>query len=195
MNLIFESERLVFRPLSEADLDLAIEQWTDPDVVRYAADRIYTKEELAEEMPIVVRRCAAGCIGIWCLIDKTTKEKLGTAILLPMPVELDDIDWDLVVGEQIPEGDIEIGFILKKPAWGKGYATEACKRLLKFAFEESPLEEIVATIDPENTASRRVLEKCGLVYQGLVRAYASDIPGFRITRQQWRRRNTPEPEA
>ena len=186
MNLIFESDRLVFRPLAEADLDLAIEQWTDPDVARYAAIRTYTKEELAEEMPIVVRRCAGGCIGIWCLIDKSTNEKLGTAILLPMPVELDDTDWDLVVGEEIPEGDIEIGYVLKKSAWGKGFATEACKRLLKFAFEETPLKEVVATIDPENTASRRVLEKCGLTYQGLVRAYASNVPGFRITRQQWR---------
>jgi len=186
MNLTFESDRLVFRPLAEADLDLVIEQWTDPDVVKCMGDRIYTKEELAEDMPIVVRRCAGGCIGIWCLIDKATGEKLGTAVLLPIPVELDDTDWDLVVGDQMPEGDIEIGYVLKKSAWGKGYATEACKRLLKFAFEVSPLEEIVATTDPENTASQRVLEKCGLVHQGLVRAYADELPGFRITRQQWR---------
>ena len=186
MNLTFESERLVFRPLSVADLDLAIEQWTDPDVVKYVAGKTYTEEELAKEMPIVVRRCAGGCIGIWCLIDKATMEKLGTALLLPMPIELDDTDWDLVVGDQIPEGDIEIGYILKKSAWGKGYATEACKRLLKFAFEESPLEEVVATIDEDNAASQKVLEKSGLIYQGMVRAYADDIPGFRITRHQWR---------
>ena len=186
MNLTFESERLVFRPLSVADLDLAIEQWTDPDVVKYVAGKTYTEEELAKEMPIVVRRCAGGCIGIWCLIDKAAKEKLGTALLLPMPVELDDTDWNLVVGDQIPEGDIEIGYVLKKSAWGKGYATEACKRLLKFAFEESPLEEVVATIHEDNAASQKVLEKSGLINQGMVRAYADDIPGFRITRQQWR---------
>lgn len=195
MNLTFESDRLVFRPLSEADLNLVIDQWTDPDVVKYAGGKTYTEEELAEEMPIVVRRCAGGCIGIWCLIDKATKEKLGTALLLPMPVELDDTDWDLVVGDKIPEGNIEIGYILKKSAWGEGYATEACKRLLKFAFEESPLEEVVATIDAENTASRKVLEKCGMIYQGMVRAYAGNFPGFRITRQRWRHGYTPESET
>ena len=195
MNLVFESERLLFRPLSEADIDLAIDQWTDPDVVKYAADRIYTEEELVAEMPTVIRRCAGGCIGVWCLIDKVTEEKLGSALLLPMPVELDDWDWDLVVGERIPEGDIEIGFILKKSAWGKGYATEACKRLLKFAFEVSPLEEIVAVIDAENVASRKVLEKSGLIYEGLVRAYTEKCPGFRITRQQWKQGNTPDSEA
>ena len=96
------------------------------------------------------------------------------------PIELDDTDWELVAGEQIPEGDIEIGYILKKSAWGKGYATEACNRLLKFAFEETPLQEVVAVIDAENTASRKVLEKCGLSYQGQVRSYAGSNPGFRI---------------
>lgn len=192
MNLVFDSERLEFRPLSDADLDLVIEQWTDPDVVKYVADKTFTEEELVEEMPIIVRRCGGGCIGIWCLVEKTSGEKLGTAILLPLPVEEDDTDWDLVVGDDIPDGDIEIGYILKKSAWGKGYATEACKRLLRFAFEESPLEEVVATIDAKNAASRNVLEKSGLISEGLVRAYADDIPGFRITRQQWRTNNMPQ---
>ena len=74
---------------------------------------------------------------------------------------------------------------MKIAVLGKGYATEATNRLLKFAFEETPLEEPVATIDPENIASQRVLEKYGLVYEGLRRAYAEECPGFRITRQQW----------
>ena len=103
-----------------------------------------------------------------------------------MPTDLDDTDWDLVVGDQVPEGDIEIGYILKTTAWGKGYATEACKRILQFAFEVSPLEEIIAVIDPENVASRKVLEKSGLIHEGLVPAYTGHYPGFRITRQQWK---------
>lgn len=185
MNLVFESERLAYRPVTEEDIDLAIEQWTDPAVTKYTADRTYTEEEIAEEMPIVVRRCAGGCIGIWCMLDKATQEKLGSVFLLPMPTDLDDTDWDLVQGDGIPEGDIEIGYILKKSAWGKGYATEACMRLLKFAFEVSPLEEIVAVIDPDNVASQRVLEKSGMISQGLIPAYTGHYPGYRITRQQW----------
>ncbi len=140
-------------------------------------------------MPKLVRRCAYGCIGVWCVIERSTEEKLGTAILLPLPIEEDDTNWDLVVGDDYPDCEIEIGFMLKRSVWGKGYATEATKRLLKFAFEETPLEELVATIDPQNTASRRVLEKCGLVHEGIRRAYAVECPGFRITRQQWLERN------
>lgn len=185
LTLIFESERLIFRPIEVSDLDIAVALWGDPEVTRFVADGISSQEELAEEMPTVIRRCCGGCIGIWILTEKTGGEKIGEAFLLPMPVEIDDTDWDLVEGEEIPEGDIEVGYILRRSAWGRGYATEACGRLLRFAFEDSPLEEIVATIDPENIASRRVLLKCGMRELGLVRAYADDLPGFRITREQW----------
>ena len=185
MNLVFESDRLHFRPLEESDLDLMVEQWTDRDVAKYVGGKTYRKEELISEMPIVTRRCAGGCIGIWCLIDKATREKIGYVNLLPMPVDLDDTDWDLVTGDKIPDGDIEIGYVLKKTAWGKGFATEACRRLLSFAFEESPLERIVASIESENSASRNVLEKSGLIDIGLIQSYGKPSPGFRITKQEW----------
>ncbi|MEM8595089.1 MAG: GNAT family N-acetyltransferase [Pseudomonadota bacterium] len=185
MDLCFDSDRLSFRPLELSDLDLAIAQWTDPEVTRYIAPKTHTVEEVEAEMPISIRRCGGGCIGIWCLTDKRSGEKVGTAILLPLPVELDDTDWDLVQGEGIPEGDIEIGYVLRRSAWGKGYATEACARLLRFAFEVSPLQEVVATIDPSNSASRHVLQKCGLRDNGMIRAYAETLPGFRITRAEW----------
>lgn len=188
MNLIFESRRLSFHPLSMDDLDLAVEQWTDPEVVRYVGNRTYSEAELVEEMPLFTRRAGGGCIGIWRLVVPETGEKIGTAILLPMPVELDDTDWDLLVGDDIPDGDIEVGYILKRSAWGKGYATEACTRLLQFAFEDTPLETVVACIDPDNHASRHVLTKCGMIETGLIRAYQDNIPGFRMTRQDWRRR-------
>ena len=149
-----------------------------------------TEESIVREMPTYVKRCAGGCIGIWCVVDRSSKEKLGTAILLPMPIEEDDTNWDLVVGDELPDCEIEIGYMLRRSAWGKGYATEATNRLLEFAFEETPLEELVAVIDPENAASQRVLEKCGLVHEGIRRAYAEECPGFRITRQQWLERNS-----
>lgn len=184
MHLDLKSERLLLRPLVTADADLETEIGTDPEVMRYVGG-VETKDQIVRDMQKYTRRCAGGCIGIWCVIERQTKEKLGTAILLPLPIEENDTNWDLVVGDEIPDGEIEIGYILKRSAWGKGYATEATKRLLKFAFEETPLEELVATTDLENIASQRVLQKCGLVYEGTRRAYAAECPGFRITRQQW----------
>ena len=185
MNLIFESSRLRFQPLAESDLDLAIEQWTDPEVVKYVADRTYSPAELKTDMPKFIRRCGNGCIGVWRLTEKTSGDKIGTAALLPLPVDLDDTDWDLLLGKGVPDGDIEVGYILKRSAWGKGYATEACARMLRFAFEETPLDEVVACTDRENANSQRVLRKCGMTSIGAIRAYCDDLPGFRITRAEW----------
>lgn len=184
MNLVLKSERLLLRPLAETDLDVGIEIGTDPEVMKYIGE-LLTEDGVIQKMPNYIKRCAGGCIGIWCVTDRSTKEKFGTAILLPLPIDEDDTNWDLVAGDELPDCEVEIGYALKQSAWGKGYATEACRRLLKFAFEETPLKEIVAVIDSENTASQNVLRKCGLAFEGMRRAYAKQCPGFRITRRQW----------
>jgi len=102
-----------------------------------------------------------------------------------MEADGDDTDWDRVIPGVMPDGDIEVGYFLKQKAWGKGYATEACRRLLRFAFEETPLEEIVATLDDDHEVSKRVLEKSGLSCIGRRVAYGEDCPDWRIGRAQW----------
>ena len=184
MNLILTSERLLLRPLSETDFDVAIDIFTDPAVVKYIG-KTHTRDEVIQGMPTYTKRCAGGCIGIWCVIDRSTGEKLGSALLLPLPIDEEDTDWNLVAGDELPDANVEIGYLLKRSAWGKGYATEACTRLLKFAFEESPLMEIVAVTHPENAASQNVLRKSGLLEEGMRRAYAGQCPAFRLSRRQW----------
>ncbi|MEM7172743.1 MAG: GNAT family N-acetyltransferase [Pseudomonadota bacterium] len=184
INLVLESERLILRPLTLDDTELEVELGTDPEVMRYAGGT-EPAQQTRQDMHKYVRRCAGGCIGVWCVADRVTGEKLGSAILLPMPIDEDDTNWDLIVGDDIPPGEIEVGYLFKRSAWGNGFATETTKRLLKFAFEETPLEEVVATIDFDNKASGRVLEKAGLTGEGVRRSYGGDSLGFRITRQQW----------
>jgi RimJ/RimL family protein N-acetyltransferase len=184
VNLELETERLFLRPLAENDWDMALETFTDPEVMKYVAD-VASEETLAEEMKTHIRRGAGGRIGVWCVLQRETREKLGTAILLPMPIEEKDTDWSLVQEDSYPDADIEVGYILKRSAWGNGYATEACGRLVRFAFEETGLDEVVAVTDPRNAASQKVLRKCGLRGEGLRRAYAVECSAFRISRQQW----------
>ena len=187
MNLVFESERLMFRPLSMDDTDIEIELWTDPQVVEFITGEAATEEQVAAQMPTVTQRAGGGCIGIWTLASKKTGEKIGHAVLLPLPVEAEDTEWHLLESDDMPDRDIEIGYVLRRSSWGKGFATEACRRLLEFAFSETGLETIVATTDADNLASQRVLRNCGLMDQGLVRAFAESVPGFRITRNDWMR--------
>ena len=187
MTLIFESDRLRFEPLSLNDLDIEVELWTDPEVVKFITGTAATKEEVASQMPTVTQRAGGGCIGIWTLTEKDGGEKIGHAVLLPMPVEADDTEWDLLASDDMPDREIEIGYVLKQSAWGKGYATEACQRLLDFAFSETNLDRIIACTDEENTASQNVLRKSGLTDQGLIKAFAEMVPGFKITRAEWAR--------
>jgi RimJ/RimL family protein N-acetyltransferase len=65
----------------------------------------------------------------------------------------------------LPElNETEVGFLLDRPFWGKGYATAAALASLRFGFEQAKLDHIIALVHPENLASRRVIEKCGMTY-------------------------------
>ena len=60
----------------------------------------------------------------------------------------------------------EIGYRLNREYWGCGYASEAARAIVGFGFEQLGLHRIYATCDPENAASVRVLEKCGMRREG-----------------------------
>ncbi len=184
MELELFTERLRLTPFATDDVDLAVEMWTDPEVVRYICD-VMTEEEVRQEMSNSIKRGGNGGIGLWCVADRRTGEKLGDSYLLPLPIDKVDTDFSLVVMGQMPDAEIEIGYFLKPSAWGQGYASEVCKRLLQFAFQEVALSEVVASVEEENVASKNVLEKCGLLSSGRTRCYGKDSPIYRISRDKW----------
>lgn len=185
MNLTLESRRLILSPYTPDDLDLSLDLFTDPAVLKYAGE-VMSEQQIRANMSTWSKRGGDGGIGIWTVSDRRTGEKYGSAALLPMPVEKDETDFSLVVPDEMPQCDVEIGYFLKRSAWGFGYATEACRRLLKFAFEETPLDEVVATFHKDNLASRNVLEKAGFTDHGTMRCYGKDDGvNFRITRDEW----------
>ena len=189
MKLVLYTDRLTLIPFHMSDADIAVELFTDPKVLRFTGG-VMEEEEVRRELPNWIHRGGNGCIGIWCISDRDTSENYGSGYLLPMPVDEDDTEWDLVVPGSMPDCDIEVGYFLKRSAWGNGFATEFCKRLLKFAFEETALKELVATLDEANTNSRNVLEKAGFSYGGRIRAYGKDGPVFRISREEWTESDT-----
>ncbi|MEQ9260913.1 MAG: GNAT family N-acetyltransferase [Roseovarius sp.] len=187
MSLFLETERLKLRPFWLQDKDIAVELFTDPAVTRYVYGNAFSYDEILEQLPLETRRGAGGRLGIWCAMRRDTGEKVGTGVLLPLPIDTDDTDWSSLVPDRYPEGEVEVGYMLKREAWGNGYATEICRALLRFGFEQTALDEIKATVDPDNVASHRVLRKCGMEHEGLRRAYATTCDGYGITRRQWER--------
>jgi RimJ/RimL family protein N-acetyltransferase len=95
-------------------------------------------------------------------------------------------------GIVLVEGEAgELGYWLGVPHWGKGYATEAVRAAIDYAFTEGSHEALNAGARVTNPASRRVLEKCGFQWTGVglyrIRAIASSAPidRFRLERRIW----------
>lgn len=88
-------------------------------------------------------------LGLWAAEDKSTQEFLGWFSLKPLR------------GTQ----DIEVGYRLMKKHWGKGLATEGARAMVERGFNVAGLKEIAAIVHPENTASKKVLEKVGFKYE------------------------------
>lgn len=184
MELTLTTERLVLRPFGSTDIDVLIATACDPDVMRYIREPT-PRDEVADLIPPRIKRGAGGRLGVWCVVERETNETIGTSILMPLPTDEDEIGWNTMPDEIVATDNVEVGYQFAVRAWGNGYGTETCRRLIQFAFENSPLDQVCAVFNPENVASRRVLEKSGMTLRGTRRAYGEELPDIRITREEW----------
>ena len=83
--------------------------------------------------------------------------------------------------QYLPELDeVEVGYLLDKPFWGKGFATEAARESIRDGFERCGLDHIIALVHPDNNASRRVIDKCGMTYVETIHLWGIDLMRHRI---------------
>ena len=151
MHVYLETERVVLRRFAEADADLLVELDSDPGVIRFPTGNAPTPRHVIEDeiLPDYLRHYERGeGYGFWAAIEKATGDFLGWFHLRPA----DDADLD------VPE----LGYRLRRPAWGKGYATEVSRALIHKAFVELGVRRVIAYTSEDNIASRRVLEKSGM---------------------------------
>jgi RimJ/RimL family protein N-acetyltransferase len=157
MQVFLETERLLLRRFTEADVDNLSDLDSDPEVMRFLNGGTPTPRDVIED-DILPRflRCYerfAG-YGFWAAIEKATGDFLGWFSFRPP--------------EGASPGEVELGYRLRKAAWGQGYGTEASRALIRKGFTELGVQRVVATTFGANIASRRVMEKAGLT---LVRTY------------------------
>lgn len=95
----------------------------------------------------------------------------------------------------LPElNEIEVGYLLDQPFWGKGYATEAARASLRFGFEHFGFPRMIALVHPENIASRRVIEKCGMRYEKTISIWGVELMRHsvdRISFMTWNAKEIP----
>ena len=154
----FETERLTLRRFSLEDVDSVFKNWASlPEVQLNYAEPVYaTKEETASLLEKYIARYAEPNYYRWAIIEKESGECIG------------QIAYFLVDSKnEFAEIEYCIGTAFQK----KGYATEACKAVIKYGFEKIGLHKVQICVRPSNTPSRKVIEKCGFTYEGTLRDY------------------------
>lgn len=154
MNVIIETERLFLRTFedTEADAALILGLNEDPEVTRYTGDPMSRPEQARTVLQqVILPQYALYRHGRWAVHIRSDLQFIGWCGLKYRP-ELDEID---------------LGYRFVQTAWGKGYATEAAAASIRYGFEILGLQRITGRAMPGNTASCKVLEKCGMHYRGL----------------------------
>jgi RimJ/RimL family protein N-acetyltransferase len=145
--VILETERLVLRELEPTDLDFLASMMADPDVSHHY-DRRFSREAADEWLHRQLERYANDGHGLWLALERGTGTPVGQIGLILQTVE----------GRKRPE----IGWLLDRKQWGKGYATEAGAAVRDAAFSRWKYPEVISLIRPANTPSQRVAERLGM---------------------------------
>ncbi len=184
--ILLETERLRLRRFVPDDVDRLVELDADPAVMRYITYGVPTPRATYEQ--VILPRWLAGyeatpLLGYWAAEDRAEGRFFGWFHLRP---------------DRIDAGEQELGYRLRREAWGRGLATEGGSALVEHGFGRVGADKISARTLAGNIASQRVMQKCGLVFEREF-VYAEDVIAGRsaleraavkysVTRAAWRAR-------
>lgn len=184
------TERVTLRPFGPDDADLLVELDSDPAVMRYLSGGEPTAPELVRErdLPSVLAGYDrwGGRFGLFAAHETAGGAFLGWFCLRPE--------------REGPLDEVELGYRLRRAAWGRGYATEVSAALVERAFTDLDVRVVWGATMALNHASQRVMEKVGMTVtealptpEDMLAVEGADLGGYRyaITREQWERRARP----
>ena len=147
-HIMIETKRLLLRPFDCNDLDIVIKIYSDEEIMKYVPFPVMDQEMAQHQLdknvagwevsPQINYEMAVVCKG--------TNEKIGRA----------------EITRNYPEESAMIGWMLIKNAWGKGFASEIADALIGYCFNELQVHRVYALCHPDNIASWKVMEKCGM---------------------------------
>ena len=142
--------RLTLRPFAPGDVAAAFAFFGDPEVMRFSLHGPHASQKLTEDF-IAANAARQARLGfsIWAVVERDTGALIGMCGLAEFGHGVDGI---------------ELAYRLRRDRWGRGYATEAGRAVVAHAFGPLALDRLVAAVEPANTASIRVLEKCGFAF-------------------------------
>jgi ribosomal-protein-alanine N-acetyltransferase len=162
-----ETERLFFRPLTTGDLPWLIEMRSPEPVNRYlGGTAMQNPQSLAERLKFYIGCYEKFGFGNFAMGLRSTGELIGTSGLQP----LEDT------------GEIEVGYNMSERFWRQGYGFECAFGWLKHGFLNCGLERIVAVSYPENIASWKIMEKCGMSFEKTERHYGIECVLYGVSK-------------
>jgi RimJ/RimL family protein N-acetyltransferase len=151
MQIILESERLLFRPHLITDLDDYCAMEMDINVRRYAGGYPRSREEAERRFPKNQANEVSNRLSLWATVLKAENIYIGRSGLYP------HFNSN---GRPIPD-EAKLAFYLAHKFWGQGFATEAAQAFIHFGWNKLALTRIVASVTEGNDASMHILKKLG----------------------------------
>ena len=148
--ITLETERLVLRPLVPEDAAGLFRIISDPDNVRYLGTISSSVEQVRGYIDSHIAANAPHGLGFCAAVLRSTGDVIGRAGLF-----LSNIDG---------KDEVELAYLFDKAHWGRGYATESARAFVDYG-DRIGAGRMIAIVHPQNTASIRVAEKSGFVYE------------------------------
>lgn len=160
-----ETPRLLLRKLRLGDAADMFEYASDPEVAREVTwDAHRSVEDSRGFIAMVLKKYAAGEVSEWGLELKENGKLVGTCGF---------VWW------KPDHAKAEIGYALARACWGRGLMPEAVRAVIDFAFDKMALRRLEARCNDSNPGSEKVMLKCGMQYEGLLRAAMYEKGGFK----------------
>lgn len=151
-----ETERLILRKMKPSDSRDMYEYSRLPEVTRYLLWEPHTNpSQTLDYLEYLQTRYRVGDFYDWAVVEKSRGKMIGTC-------GFTSLDFS--------NNAAEVGYVLNPAFWGKGLAPEALMRVMRFGFMELNVHRIEAKYMVENSRSRRVMEKCGMTFEGVRRS-------------------------
>ncbi len=151
MTIFAETPRTIIREITMDDVDPFFDMDSDPGVHKYLGTRpVENREQIIETIHFVRQQYIDNGIGRWAIVEKSTNKFIGWTGL--------KLVKDLINNQT---NYYDLGYRLIRKYWGRGYATESAQASLRYGFDKLNLNEIIATVNCENAASNKIVEKLG----------------------------------
>ena len=148
--MIFETNRLSIRKLTQDDFQAFHEMQNNPKVLEFVVGRGFTEEENRKQLKGCIEKYSKldNDFWVWAVIRKSDNEFVGTCA---------------VIGDK-DENSNEIGYRFLEKYWGNGYGSEICNGLINHCIDSMNLKSIFATVDVRNIGSVKILDNSKLPF-------------------------------